>query len=58
MKEEQQEFTVKYQAGTYSGERTVSADEEDQAIAIVKAWVHRQMTLPMYYESYTITPQP
>lgn len=47
-------FTVKYHAGTYSGTRSVSADDEEHAIAQVKAWVHRTMSLPMYSESYRI----
>jgi len=46
------QFTVKYHAGTYSGTRTVWADDEEHAIAIVKAWVHKQMAIPMYSESY------
>jgi len=47
-------YTVAYQAGTYAGERTVQAEDSDHAIAIVKAWVRRQMSLPMYYESYRV----
>lgn len=47
-------YTVKYQAGTYSGTRTVTAEDSDEAKDKVKAWVHREMSLPMYYESYRI----
>lgn len=49
-----EQFTVKYHAGTYSGTKTVWADDEEEAIAKVKAWVHKQMTIPMYSESYKI----
>ena len=48
------QFTVKYHAGTYPRTRSVSADDEEQAIAQVKAWVHRTMSLSMYSESYRI----
>jgi hypothetical protein len=49
-----EQYTVKYHAGTYTGTRTVWADDEEHAIAIVKAWVHKTMTLSMYSESYKI----
>lgn len=48
------QFTVKYQAGSYSGTRSVNAEDEEHAIAQVKAWVHRTMSLSMYSESYRI----
>jgi hypothetical protein len=51
---EQQQYTVRYQAGPYSGTRTVWADDEDHAIAKVRAMVNREMTLSMYSESYKI----
>lgn len=47
-------YCVKYQAATYSGVRKVSAESEHEAIQKVKAWVHKEMTLPMYSESYKI----
>jgi hypothetical protein len=47
-------YTVHYQAGTYSGNRTVNASDDEEAIAKVKSWVHREMTIPMYSESYKI----
>lgn len=47
-------YKVKYQAGTYSGTRTVTADDEDEAIAIVRGKIRREMTLPMYSDSYRI----
>lgn len=50
-------FTVKYQAGSYSGTRRVSADDEDEAIAKVRSWVRKEMTLPMYSDSYRIVDQ-
>ncbi len=47
-------YIIKYSAGTYSGTKTVWAEDGDDAINQVKAWVHKQMTLPMYSESYKI----
>lgn len=47
-------YTVRYQAGPYSGTRSVNADDEDQAIAIVRQRVRREMSLSMYSESYRI----
>jgi hypothetical protein len=47
-------FTVAYHAATYSGQMTVEAEDEDQAIAIVRARVRHEMSLPMYYESYRV----
>ncbi len=49
-----EKFTVKYQAGSYEGEITVYADDSKKAISRVKSWIRKQMTLPMYYESYLI----
>ena len=47
-------YTVKYRAGTYSGKRTVNASDEEEAIAKVRAQIHRDMTLPMYSDSYKV----
>lgn len=47
-------FTVRYHAATYSGTRTVHAEDEEHAIAKVRAEVHRSMSLPMYSESYRV----
>jgi hypothetical protein len=47
-------YIVKYQAATYVGTRTVEAESEGEAIEKVKRWVHKEMTLPMYSESYKI----
>lgn len=50
-------YTVEYVAGSYFGERTVTAEDEEQAIAKVRAWVRRQMSHAMYSESYKVTSQ-
>lgn len=47
-------YTVRYQAGTYSGERVVWAEDDEHAIAKVRAQVRREMSLPMYADSYRI----
>lgn len=47
-------YRVRYQAGTYSGTRTVNAEDDEQALAKVRAWVHSEMCAPMYAESYRI----
>lgn len=47
-------YTVRYQAADYSGERTVWADDEEQAIAKVRAKIRREMSLPMYSDSYRV----
>lgn len=47
-------YDVAYQAADYKGVRRVSAEDEDEAIMKVKAWVGREMVLAMYYESYRI----
>lgn len=47
-------YEVEYYAGPYSGVKTVTADDEEHAIAKVKARVRREMTLPMYSDGYTI----
>lgn len=39
-------YTVRYYAGPYSGNRTVKADDEEDAIAIVKGEIRGQMTIP------------
>ncbi len=49
---EQSRFRVTYQYATYSGERTVLAEDSEQAVAIVKRELRPYMTLPMAYESY------
>lgn len=50
----QRSFIVRYVAGPYSGTRTVTAEDEDQAISLVRKEIRRQMTLPMYSDSYRI----
>lgn len=47
-------YEVEYHAATYSGTRTVVADDSDAAIAMVRHWVRREMTLPMYSDSYKV----
>lgn len=47
-------FTVYYVAGPYSGMRDVSAEDEEQAIAIVRSRIRREMSLTMYAESYRV----
>jgi hypothetical protein len=47
-------YKVKYYAGTYSGVKEVRADDEEEAIAIVRAWVRKHMTIPMYSDGYKI----
>lgn len=49
--------TVRYQAGPYSGEIHIASteDEDDEEIlARARHRIRKQMTLPMYYESYEI----
>lgn len=50
-------FKVKYYAGTYSGTRTVQADDDEHAIAKVRAWVRGKMTEPMYSDGYQVIEQ-
>ena len=47
-------FRIKYYAGTYSGTRDVQADDAEHAIAQVRAWVRRTMTLAMYADGYKV----
>lgn len=47
-------YKVKYQASTYSGVREVLASDEESAIAKVRSMIRKQMTLPMYSDSYKI----
>ncbi len=48
-------FTVTYTVGTYSGERTVSAEDGEEAIAKVKRWVRRETSMGMALESYRVS---
>lgn len=47
-------YTVKYYAGTYSGKRTVDANDPEEAIAKVRSMIRSAMTLPMYSDGYKI----
>lgn len=51
-------YTIRYVAGPYSGTRTVSAEDEEQAVAIVKARIRKEMSLPMYSDSYRVVGAP
>jgi len=44
------DYRVVWYAGPYDGVRIVRAEDEDAAIEIVQAWVHEQMTQPLYAE--------
>ena len=46
--------TVKYAAGTYSGEKSVNAVDAEEAIAKVRSWVRQQMVSPMFADSYEV----
>jgi hypothetical protein len=47
-------YRVRYYAGPYSGTREVEADDSEQAIAIVKGRIRREMTLPAYADGYKV----
>jgi hypothetical protein len=47
-------YKVTWYAGPYDGARVVDADDADHALAKVRAWVHKTMTLPMYAEGYGV----
>jgi hypothetical protein len=47
-------YTVKYHAGSYSGTRTVNADDEEHAIAKVRVMIRKDMSLSMYSDSYKV----
>ncbi len=47
-------YSVRYQAGEYSGVRHVHAEDGEHAIAKVKSQVRRSMSLPMYSERYQL----
>lgn len=44
-------YTIEYQYGTYSGQRTVWANDESEAIAKMWRMLSRDMTLSMAYQS-------
>ena len=52
--QENQKFTIRYRAGTYSGTRTVWAADETAAIDKVRRAIRKEMTLPMYSDSYRV----
>jgi hypothetical protein len=47
-------YSIRYHAATYTGIRIVYADDPDEAIAKTRAAIRKQMTLPMYSDSYRI----
>ena len=47
-------YRVEYWLATYHGFREVNAEDAEIAVAKVKGWARRQMSLPMYYESYKV----
>jgi len=51
-------FTVRYQAGPYSGTRQVHAEDGEDAKNKVRAQIRREMTLPMYSDSYKVVNAP
>ena len=44
-------YTIEYQYGTYSGTRTVWADDEDEAVAKMWRLLSKDMTLGMAHKS-------
>jgi hypothetical protein len=52
--EREQKYKVRYQYGTYSGERIVWAEDSEQAVAKVKRELRPHMTLPMAHEAYHV----
>lgn len=47
-------FTVEFYAGPYAGRETVEANDETDAVAIIRARVRKRMTLPMYADGYKV----
>lgn len=47
-------YIVKYYAGTYEGRQEVEADDQEEAIAKVKRYVRRNMTMSMYADGYKV----
>lgn len=48
-------YTVHYQYATYSGDITIYADDEEEALRKARAWRMKQGSMAMAYESYKIT---
>jgi hypothetical protein len=47
-------FKVRYYAGQYSGTRTVSAENSEEAIDKVRRSIRKEMTLPMCSDGYKV----
>ena len=47
-------FRIRYQYGSYKGERTIFADDSEEAIAKMWRNLQQDMTLPMAYKSQEV----
>lgn len=47
-------YSVRYYAGPYGGTRTVRAEDSEDAIRQVRAWVRKVMTLSQYADGYRV----
>jgi len=47
-------YTIEYQYGTYSGTRTIWADDEETAISKMWRLLSKDMSLPMAYQSASV----
>lgn len=47
-------YTISYQYGSYSGEKIVWADDEDEAIKKMWRSMKKDMSLSMAYQSATV----
>ena len=47
-------YTIQYQYGSYSGEREIYANDEDEAISLMWKLLKKDMTLSMAYKSAKI----
>ena len=52
MQQNKSRWRVHYMAGPYRGCQEVDAEDAEQAVAIVRTRVRREMSLVMYAESY------
>lgn len=47
-------YIVQYYAGTYNGNKTVYAEDQEDAISQVRTWVRKNCTLSMYSDGYKV----
>ncbi len=47
-------FTVRYEVGPYNGAMIVNAVDSEDAIAIVRTQIRKDVTITMYSESYRV----